>query len=278
MTDAKELLMRKSNRSHRRGGFTLLEIMVATAVTLLMMISLVQIFKIIGDSMKQGRAALQINNTLRSITHRLRQDLSNVTVRVDPPADPSTGAGYFKIVDGSMTDYTSMLFDQGNYTDTKLPTQAVRSNRFGDLDDILQFTARAGDAWFVGRVPENIMDSTIGSTGSITITSQLAEITVFARPVNTSGAAGVFFDDTDANFLPDAYRLHYRALLIRPDLNRGTFNGQPCLLNVTAGTSNQAARPLDTAPAFQICDLSMHRVYDGDAATIDAMQPTVSKT
>ncbi len=63
-----------------RGGFTLLEVMIATAITLLMMISLVQVFKVISDSMKQGRASLQMNNNLRSVTNRLRKDLANLTV------------------------------------------------------------------------------------------------------------------------------------------------------------------------------------------------------
>ncbi len=82
-----------NGRGRHRGGFTLLEILIATAITLLMMISLVQVFKVIGDSMKQGRAALQMNNTLRSVTTRLRQDLANLTVRIDPPTDTSSAAG-----------------------------------------------------------------------------------------------------------------------------------------------------------------------------------------
>ncbi len=117
--------------------------MIATAVTLLMMISLVQVFKVIGDSMKQGRAALQMNNSLRSVTTRLRQDLANLTVRVDPPSDTSSGGGYFEYFDGSMTDYTAALF----------ATDAPRSNRFGDSDDILMFTARAGTSWFTAKYP-----------------------------------------------------------------------------------------------------------------------------
>ena len=67
-----------------RGGFTLLEVLVATAVTLLMMVSLAQIFKVIGDSMKQGRAALELNSRIRNVAHRIQLDLNNMTVVPKP--------------------------------------------------------------------------------------------------------------------------------------------------------------------------------------------------
>ncbi len=58
-----------SNRAlAARRGFTLLEVLIATAVTLLMMLSLAQVFKVIGDSMKQGRAALELNSRLRNVS------------------------------------------------------------------------------------------------------------------------------------------------------------------------------------------------------------------
>lgn len=265
--------MRRSIRSARR-GFTLLEVLIATAITLLMMLSLVQVFKVVGDSMKQGRAALQMNNSLRSVAFRLRQDLNNLTIRVDPPADASSGAGYFEYFDGSMTDYTATLFDPTNGSDPNLTTSAVRSSRFGDMDDILMFTARAGDSWFVGQVPAVVIDSTLTGTAAlvpVTITSQLAEIVVFARPVKVSDP---FFEDTDVNplstsagnSLPDAYQLHYRALLIRPDLNTITAGTNLVLPGLKTLNGND---PLDMTNVHQVCDLSVRRVYDGNPTTAD---------
>ncbi|MCC6510892.1 MAG: prepilin-type N-terminal cleavage/methylation domain-containing protein [Pirellulaceae bacterium] len=256
--------------SRRRRGFTLLEVMIATAVTLLMMLSLVQVFKVVSDSMKLGRAGLQMNNTLRAVAFRLRHDLKNLTCRVDPPSDITAGDGYFEYIDGSMTDYTATLFDQNNVVDPTLPTQAVRSSRLGDCDDILMFTSRAGESWFTGRAPGNVVNTAL-TAAPITIASQLAEIVFFTRPVLSTAGAGGLFDDVDGNYLPDSYQLHYRVLLIRPDLNNDVFNGQPCLFNLSAGTPNTLADPLDMAPAFQLCDLSMRRVYDGNTATADGV-------
>ncbi len=110
-----------------------------------------------------------------------------------------------------MTDYTASLF----------AGDAPRSNRFGDTDDILMFTARAGaGSWFSGQVPGFIISGIPGDTAPVVITSQLAEIAVFARPIKSPAtAAALSFDDFDANQFPDGFRLHYRVLLIRPDLN-----------------------------------------------------------
>lgn len=272
----------RRNRSRR--AFTLLELMIATAITLLMMISLVQVFKTVGDSMKQGRAVLQLNNTLRSATFRLRNDLNNLTLRVDPPANFRTGSGYLEYFDGSMTDSTCTLFDELTSVDARLT-----SSRFGDMDDILMFTARAGgDTWFVGQVPNFILnpallsapaqdtdsDGTPDAIEMVTINSQLAEIVVFARPVSTDPAT--LFDDVDGNHLPDAYQLYYRTLLIRPDLN-SNFSGTWRLPNTSAvpslgawlmaGTpgSPSPPGPLDMVASHQQCDLSIRRVYDGVA-------------
>ena len=250
----------RHSANRRRSAFTLLEVLIATAVTLLMMISLVQVFKVVGDSMKQSRAALQMNNSLRSITSRLRHDLSNLTVRVDPPADTSSGGGYFEYFDGPMTDYTAALFT------------GAASNRFGDADDILMFTARAGSSWFTGQVPRFVVEPTIPPNAPdstpVVITSQLAEIAVFARPVlSPASPAGAAFDDLDANGFPDSFRLHYRVLLIRPDLNLvGTT-----AVRTLSGLSIPSATDLPTTMGsyFQTCDLSMRRVYDGNAAVDD---------
>lgn len=247
----------------RQRGFTLLEVMIATAITLLMMISMVQVFKVISDSMKQGRAALQMNNSLRSVTTRLRQDLASLTVRVDPPSDANSGGGYFMYFDGSMTDYTASLF----------AGDAPRSNRFGDTDDIMMFTARAGaGAWFSGQIPRYIIDPpTPGNPPDptpVVITSQLAEIAVFARPVRSPATPVTQnFDDLDGNHFPDTFRLHYRVLLIRPDLNTVGTTAVRTLPVLSIPSANDT--PTTMATYFGNCDLSMRRVYDGNAAVND---------
>ena len=104
-----------------RSGFTLLEVLVATAVTLLMMVALAKIFSDIGRSMKQGRAALELNGRLRDVTYRLQTALNNATA--NPNSRPGTveGRGYMALYDGSTTEHTAQQL------------VGPQVNRFGDV-------------------------------------------------------------------------------------------------------------------------------------------------
>ncbi len=274
-----------------RDGFTLLEVLVATAVTLLMMVSLAQVFKVIGDSMKQGRAALELNSRLRNVAHRIQLDLNNCTVVPKPGNDAVTGSGYMKIYDGPLTDYS-------------YANELASANRFGDVDDIIMFTARAGDDWFTGKVPLFVLQgvapgSSAGDTELVTITAQHAEVVIFAEPLVTNelnpdrdptylalDAANNYAKLTNpatgaVTDLPSSYRLHYRTLLIRPDLNLSTgvnagvlpntivsgpiggvrwLEARPNQLTFKATTVNLPVPTCDMYMAHQQCDLSMRRV------------------
>ncbi len=290
---------RPRNRSRhfslqRRHGFTLLEVMIATAVTLLMMLSLARIFNIIGESMKQGRAVLELNNRLRGVTDRIRLDLDHLTAIPIPPADPASGTGYFKYYDGTLTDFTA-----GQYGLSQTGVEDL--SRFGDVDDILMFTARArdGDAWFTGKVPLFVLQGALpapGNTGLVTIASQHAEIAVFVEPVvtnafgNLARSPTLLFTDPNnyevvpGTDLPARYRLHYRTLLIRPDLNlaatgvlpSGTVAGVDYLLaQRTFVDQGGTSIPLPTPTCDMItphlqCDLSIRRVAPFAATSLVA--------
>ncbi len=279
-------LLLRGKRRHcyatSRGGFTLVEVLVATVVTLLMMVSLAQVFKLIGDSMKQGRAALELNSRLRNVGYRIQLDLNNCTASPRPGTDV---AGYLKIYDGPLTDYSYGMISS-------------TFNRMGDVDDIIMFTARAGDDWFVGKVPLFVVQgvnpgTSANDTDMVTITAQHAEIAIFAEPMvtnelnpernpyylrmNPSENYAKLVDPASgiATDLPSSYRLHYRTLLIRPDLNLpssgalpfGTVGATGWLIAQSTGASFGAA-PSITLPSptcdmtgpHQQCDLSMRRV------------------
>ncbi len=282
---------RPNRRSTKlRGGFTLLEVMIATAVTLLMMVSLAQIFKVIGDSMKQGRAVLELNNRLRSVVYRIRTDLDNLTAIPEPPGDPSTATGYLKVYDGVLTDYTLALAN---------PSQS----RYGDLDDILMGTIKAGDVWFTGKVPLFVLRGTdpdldtdangngiVDDLEPISIASQHAEIAIFVEPTvaNSSTAFPAylnpdrnpgymvaspnFFKDDNLDGFPDSFRLHYRTLLIRPDLNLPSgllparfpiFVASPQSGTLPDGSNFTLPSPLcDMSSIHGLCDLSVRRVFN----------------
>lgn len=290
------------NRPHRqRNGFTLIEVLVATAVTLLMMISLAKIFKTIGDSMQEGRATLELNNRLRDVSLRIQHDLRNATAATKPPLDADEGAGYLKYYDGPLTDYSAALYSA---SDAVMPD----ASRYGDTDDILMFTARADDVWFSGKVPLFVLQgvppywnsATDHNLNFVTIASQYAEIALFCQPVvepagnPTQSPAPLIADPSNyekvlgstlANnlpaYMPAKYRLHYRPLLIRPDLNTSagglpsgiiTRNGnnEPWMLAqgntqiMVNGTAVSLPSPTcDMTPVHQQCDLSIRHTSFG---------------
>ncbi|GAB5403484.1 MAG: prepilin-type N-terminal cleavage/methylation domain-containing protein [Aureliella sp.] len=307
----------KSRFSRRtRTGFTLLEVLVATAVTLLMMVALAKIFSDIGRSMKQGRAALELNGRLRDVTYRLQTALNNATANPNSRPGSVEGRGYMELHDGPTTEHSAQ----------QLVGPLV--NRFGDVDDILMFTARAGDVWFTGKVPRFVLErrapSPVDSDNNgrvddfenrnlILVGSQHAEIAVWMQPVVAAEKPGFnfanpqrdpaylifapgFYQDSNVvdgqatlgDGLPDAWRLHYRTLIIRPDLNlpsgvlpfgtSGLFTAGPHRnVSLPDGSSTDLPSPeCDMYDIHAVCDLSVRRVFDSssprDAVAANSLQ------
>ena len=228
-----------------RGGFTLVEMLVAMTVTLLMMAALARAFAYVGTQIQESRADTLLATSLRDITTKLQDDLGQCTVELKP----NTGLeedqnGYFLYYEGPVTDATSSLFRADNSSGTLQLNDA----RYGDFDDYIAFTAVAkGSQWFRGKVPRYILNmksaELAGDTydpanfagdpfDAVTITSKYAEIIYFASPeyATTSLPANPTYLDVDGdtnfgsgaateNGLPDRIKIHRRVLLIRPDLN-----------------------------------------------------------
>ncbi len=232
--------MNKTTRNPER-GFTLVEVLIATTITLLMMAALAQGFKRLSDGMAVGRAKLTLNDRLRSVGAILRSDLEGVTIRPAPPTGSLRGTGYFEYYDGPITDYSTTVnnLDLTAATDQeKIPT-----SRFGDVDDVLMFTAKATGEPFKGKVPRAIIkarqnvDAGLAPGAGITtidwntydiVASDYAEIIYFMLPVMSADSNGNLVNPATGvpNAImsknpgfPDEYRLFRRVLLIRPDLN-----------------------------------------------------------
>jgi prepilin-type N-terminal cleavage/methylation domain-containing protein len=243
-------------------GFTLVEMLVAMAVTLLLMAALGKGFAFIGESIRDSRVQVELTNDLRDVTNRLQEDLTRCTVPMQPSREGSEPAGYFMVYEGPVTDATSSLFL--SVADPKNPAP---ESRYGDFDDYLAFTAVAtGDSWFTGMVPRFILDqktaelagtaynpNTLTMNDPVMIRSKYAEIVYFASP---EYQAGLQYVDVDANGLPDRLRIHRRVLLIRPDLNITTGAQPPRLPRLNAGSDWL----LGMAQLHQDCDLSLRRV------------------
>ena len=60
-------------------GFTIVEVMIALAASLLLMLGLTRAYKLIGDRITESQSNLEMGSTLRDIAFRLRDELRNTT-------------------------------------------------------------------------------------------------------------------------------------------------------------------------------------------------------
>ncbi|WP_149752518.1 prepilin-type N-terminal cleavage/methylation domain-containing protein [Rubripirellula obstinata] len=228
-------------------GFTLVEMLVAMAVTLIMMAALARSFGFVGNQVRDGRADTQLSNQLRDVSTRLSDEIDQCTVTLEPASASSEPNGYFMYYEGPVTDATSSLFRAADTTDGVFLDAA----KFGDFDDYLAFTASApAGQWFTGKVPRYILEmktAELAGTGytlptvpadlarafePVVIRSKYAEIVYFASPeyapvslpatpayIDVDGDLDLGSGSAIENGIPDRLKIHRRVLLIRPDLN-----------------------------------------------------------
>ena len=65
---------------YKSTGFTLVEMLIAMAVTLLMMIALAKSFGFVGAQVKESRADVELVNQLRDVNNRMSDEMNACTV------------------------------------------------------------------------------------------------------------------------------------------------------------------------------------------------------
>jgi prepilin-type N-terminal cleavage/methylation domain-containing protein len=184
--------------SSRRDGFTLIELLIATAVTLLLVAALTQAFQVVGGAVGDNRGMLEMAGQLRGVAVRLETDLGMVTSAMSPLPQPGVGKGYFEYVEGWDHDGSPYL---------------IGDTSFGDVDDLVMFTAQSSERPFVG-----VQTNSTG-TGVTSLESNQAEIAWWTT-LNDINASDTIDPDQREDFT--VYR---RVLLIRPNLFWTDING-----------------------------------------------------
>ena len=186
----------------RRSGYTLVEILVATTLTLILMTAVVTVFGAVGDGIAKSRRAMEQFDRLRTTAQQLRLDLQGVTVTLDGrPARPEENQGYFEYIEGGILTVPNTQLNITSGTPQAINEQALTPSGSNDLTvgergDILMFTTRNAARPFLGRYsPPNPVDSS-----NPTLQSDVAEVAWFLRGTT----------------------LHRRVLLVVPGVNQNT--------------------------------------------------------
>jgi prepilin-type N-terminal cleavage/methylation domain-containing protein len=232
-----------------RGGFTLVEMLIAMAITLVMIGAVVTLFANISNGVRNRRAVIEMSGQMRHARNMLQQDLAGATCNGLVWQRADENQGYIEIIEGVRREgQASVLVDGMDQPDpsssgynpeidhktsiipaSNIPfadsTWLTDGGSLGDYDDILMLTVRNEHEPFVGRVPKS--DGATGAVrvgtgnpnsfdqwGATTATSPLAEVVWYAveNPDEDSNVDGFFGE-------PGMRTIYRRALLIAPWLN-----------------------------------------------------------
>ena len=232
-------------------GFTLVEMLVAMAITLVMMAAVVTLFANVSKSVSHSRANMEMNGQIRQVRNTLQQDLQGATCPGLTWTRPESNVGYIELIEGRYREGNATnLIDEDpsvranppspvnpeiDHAMSTLPSSNIQFKDsswatdgvgLGDYDDILLLTVRNEQKPFVGRMPSNAVNSNgiaqrFRDWGAVNIESSLAEVIWFAmeNPGYTDPARG---DDPSAKGFfgePGMRTIYRRTLLIAPWLN-----------------------------------------------------------
>lgn len=173
----------------RRPAFTLVELLVATTLSLVILGIMSYMFGSVTKSVNEQRSAIEVRQQLRAVANQLRQELEGITLVPTPRVDPAKEAGYFEYMEGpygAVYDprYRApgpngrndpYLWSDGGRpqisTNTTVYASTVgQDDTVGDADDVIMFTSRNLKIPFRGRASDGAESQ-----------SPEAEVTYFVR-------------------------------------------------------------------------------------------------
>jgi prepilin-type N-terminal cleavage/methylation domain-containing protein len=243
--------------AHPTAGFTLVEMLVAMAITLVMMGAVVTLFANVSNSVRNRRATMEMSGQIRGVRNVLQQDLQGATCPGLPWQRPESNHGYIELIEGEYRegrasrlidgidlptspdfnpeiDHALSILPSSNLQFTSVAGQsdwATDGGGLGDYDDILMLTVRNEHHPFVGRTPAGVRDgnrafpfdvddTTPATWSSTSIESPLAEVVWFSIENPEPESANPphrFFGE------PGMRTIYRRTLLIAPWVNPYRF-------------------------------------------------------
>lgn len=152
-----------------RSAFTILEVLLALTASLFIMLAATRVLKSLGDRINVSQSEIGLQRELRDVAIQLRNDLANATYAIaldngdeSNAVSNNAASGYVTYHEGHMTENTTTHVQLATIDAGVAPSgDFFPTNRFGDLDDYLAFTARVnsadGDEPFLGYIPRGVL-------------------------------------------------------------------------------------------------------------------------
>ena len=160
----------RANRGLEPRGYTMIEILIATALMLVIMLAVAWVFGMVGESISDSRSTMRMSGELRIAVARLSRDLKGLTVssmgNAWKPRDPGADEGYFEYTEGPIGPLvlaSNVAVNSDRPIPPPNPPYFEPDSTAGDIDDMLMFTTRDIDESFIGQVAMK-RDPTAGET------------------------------------------------------------------------------------------------------------------
>ncbi len=189
--------------SARPHGYTLVEMLVATMLTLMLVLAAATVFERIGRTVNDSRATLETMDTLRAAAVRLQKDLENPTCGPIPPVN---GDGYIEIIEGPIFASTAGTVAVDN--DSSVPDTTV-----GDPDDIIMLTTRSVGKPFVGLYNGGPIESDVAEVAWFLRGNVLFRRVLLVMPGATMpGYTANYFEHNDISVRTDMTNMYANTL------------------------------------------------------------------
>lgn len=226
-----------------RDGFTLVEILVATVLTLVLMGMVVTVFGTVTEEISNSRASIETADRLRSTQLLLQRDLSSTTARMVPPLRPEENLGYLEYIEGPIGPALPLRpydsdgdgqpdgYDIEGDPDTNID---IEGTTLGDFDDVLMFTSRNMETPFRGIADVNSISSPVAEVMWFLRGTTLYRRVLLVAPQLESRIN----DPADATYY-DQYAFSNPGFYGRYDLSARPIGGSNDQNAATAGLSPQ---------------------------------------
>lgn len=159
----------------RRPAFTLVELLVATTLSLVILGIMSYMFGSVTKSVNEQRSAIEVRQQLRAVANQLRQELEGITLVPTPRVDPAKEQGYFEYMEGPYgavydpryrapgPNSRNDPYTWGDNGRPQISTNATvyassvgQDDTVGDADDVIMFTSRNLKTPFRGRAYDSL--------------------------------------------------------------------------------------------------------------------------